>query len=157
MHSYYVVKRGLEIASHLDYDTVFVACLLHDCAKYITAEQYAKYNYEPQPNVPEWVVHAFLGAKVAQKDFGVIDQEILDAIYYHCTARPEMTQLDKVVYVADKTEETRPYPLEHLLIGNVDQMFLNCLLEAYHVSEQRHGDNVYQLTKQAVDYYTKQN
>ena len=74
-----------------------------------------------------------LGAKVACMDFGVTDNEILDAITYHTTGRPDMTRLDKIVYVADKTEQTRPYPLEHLLEGTLDEKFVACLKEAYQV------------------------
>ena len=58
--------------------------------------------------------------------------DILQAIKYHTTGRPEMTELEKLVYVADKTEQTRPYPLEHLLNGTLDEMFLKCLAEAKH-------------------------
>lgn len=154
VHTFYVVKRGLEFATPDEYDKVFVACLLHDCAKYIGKERYAEYGYDKNPSTPEPVVHSYLGEKVAEMDFGVQEREILDAIRYHTTARPNMTRLDKIVYVADKTEETRPYPLEHLLDGTFDEIFIKCLVKANEYKDVHHGkvcDDP--LTTQALEFY----
>lgn len=154
-HTYYVVKRGLELASDGEYDKVFVACLLHDCAKYIDEKDFAKYGFVKPADMPKPVTHCFLGAKVAAIDFGVTDNEILDAIAYHTTGRPNMTRLEKIVYVADKTEETRPYPLEHLLSGALDEMFLKCLAEANEYRIQAHGDSDFALTDDTLKFYLK--
>ena len=53
------------------------------------------------------LIHAYLGAAVAYKDYAVDDHEILDAIYYHTTARANMTPLEKLIYIADMTEPGR--------------------------------------------------
>lgn len=152
-HTFYVVKRGLELAREEERDKVFVACLLHDCAKYVEEKDYAKYGFARPDNMPIPVVHSFLGANVAEKDFGVTDSEILDAITYHTTGRPNMSRLEKIVYVADKTEQTRPYPLEHLLSGTLDEMFLKCLAEANEYREQAHGDSDFALTDATLKFY----
>ncbi|MCH5156463.1 MAG: nicotinate (nicotinamide) nucleotide adenylyltransferase [Clostridiales bacterium] len=154
-HTFYVVKRGLELATEDEREKVFTACLLHDCAKYITPANYDKYNFIKPDDMPMSVVHSFLGAEVAKRDFGVTDQEILDAIAYHTTGRPNMTRLDKIVYVADKTEDSRPYPLSHLKKGSLDDMFMRCLIEAYEVCLERHSDSVCPLSEQTIDYYCK--
>ena len=152
-HTFYVVKRGLEICKEEEYNDVFTACLLHDCAKYMSSGDYAKYNFTPEPDMPSSVVHSFLGAEVARRDFGVTDQNILDAIAYHTTGRPNMTRLDKIVYVADKTEDSRPYPMSHLKRGSLDRMFINCLKEAYEICRQRHHDSVCPLSEQTLEFY----
>ena len=152
-HTFYVVKRGLELAGDDEKDKVFTACLLHDCAKFITPADYANYGFTKPDDMPNSVVHSFLGAEVAKRDFGVTDQEILNAIAYHTTGRPNMTRLDKIVYVADKTEDTRPYPLSHLKRGKLDDMFVACLVEAYEVCLERHCDSVCPLSAQTIDYY----
>lgn len=154
-HTFYVAKRGLELCKGKDERRVFLACLLHDCAKYIPAENYAKYGFTRPADMPEPVVHAFLGAIVAQKEFGITDQKVLRAIKYHCTAKAKMSWLAKIVYVADKTEETRPYPTEHLLCGTLDENFVACLVEANQYCLTTHGDTMYYLTRQALDYYSK--
>lgn len=153
MHTFYVVKRGLELCTAEEQKQVFLACLLHDCAKYMLADKYAEYGFDKPDDMPENVVHAFLGALVAKQDFGVNDEEILHAIKYHCTACSDMNRLDKIVYVADKTEETRPYPLQHLLCGTLDDMFVNCLVEANEYCLTKHTDSVYYLTLQALQRY----
>ena len=152
-HTYYVVKRGLEICKEAEADDVFTACLLHDCAKSIAPSDYGKYGFVPQPDMPPSVVHSFLGAAVAKRDFGVTNTEILDAIAYHTTGRPNMTRSDKIVYVADKTEDSRPYPLSHLKRGSLDRMFIKCLVEAYEVCKERHHDSVCPLSEQTLDFY----
>lgn len=155
-HTYYVVKRGLQLAPSNLKEKAFWACLLHDCAKNLPSERYCNYNFEPN-GMPKPIIHAFLGALVAKKDFGIDDCEILDAIRYHCTARPNMTKLDMIVYIADKTEETRPFPTEHLLRGSLKNMFISCLLEANDFCLTTHGDEMYYLTQDAIDFYTKGN
>lgn len=152
-HTFYVVKRGLEICDDSEKDKVFIACLLHDCAKYVNKQYYAQYGFTQSADMPDSVVHSFLGVQVAKRDFGVTDQEILDAIAYHTTGRPAMTRLDKIVYVADKTEQTRTYPLSHLKKGSLDDMFIACLKEAYEVCLERHCDSVCPLSEQTLAYY----
>lgn len=154
-HTFYVVKRGLELAPDGLQDKAFVACLLHDVAKYVPPSDYAKYGFTPSRDMPPSVVHSFLGAEVAKQDFGITDKEILDAIAYHTTGRPAMTTLDKIVYVADKTEESRPYPLEHLLEGSLDDKFIACLTEAYEICLQRHCDSVCPLSERTLEYYCR--
>ena len=152
-HTYYVVKAGLQLKSNCPADQVFVACALHDVAKYVGQADYAKYNFDAG-DLPPSVVHAFLGEIVAQKDFGITDRQILDSIKYHTTARTNMTELDMVVYVADKVEESRPYPIKHLFAPTLEQTFYNVLLEASEVVSQS-GKPIHPLTQQAVDFYTK--
>ena len=152
-HTFYVVKRGLELANESETEKVFTACLLHDCAKYIPPADYGMYGFTKPADMPDSVVHSFLGAEVAKRDFGVADREVLDAIAYHTTGRPQMTRLDKIVYVADKTEDTRSYPLAHLKKGSLDDMFIACLVEAYQVCLERHCDSICPLSEQTIDYY----
>lgn len=152
-HTFYVVKRGLELAKDGEKDKAFVACLLHDVAKYIKPCDYAKYGFMPDCDMPPSVVHSFLGAQVARRDFGITDEEILNAIAYHTTGRPNMTRLEKLVYVADKTEETRSYPIKHLLKGTFEENFIACLEEAYGWCVERHSDSVYPLSEQTLAFY----
>ncbi len=157
IHTFYVVKRGLELATDAEKDKVFLACLLHDCAKYVKEQNYLSYGFFKPQDMPEPVVHSFLGALVAQKDFGITDSEILGAIKFHTTGCPDMTRLQKIVYVADKTEETRPYPLAHLTTGSLDCQFKKCLLEANAYTTDTHGDNLYPLSKQTLEFYFPKN
>ena len=53
------------------------------------------------------LIHAKLGAYLAEREYGVTDREILDSIRYHTTGRPGMTMLEKIVYIADYIEPGR--------------------------------------------------
>ncbi len=152
-HTFYVVKRGLELADFNEQDKVFTACILHDVAKYTKQNGYCKYNFVKPDDMPNSVVHAFLGAEVARRDFNVTDTEILDAIKYHATAKPDMNRLEKILYIADKTEETRGFATSYLLKGSLDTKFKKCLKHAYEYCLEMHGDDVYGLSRQAVEYY----
>jgi len=55
------------------------------------------------------LLHAKTGAVLAREYFGVTDA-VRDAIRWHTTARPEMTLLEQIVYLADYIEPTRDFP-----------------------------------------------
>ena len=57
------------------------------------------------------LAHSLLGAEAARRDYGVYDEEILQAIRYHIGGHKDMTLLDKVILLADFIEPTRDdYP-----------------------------------------------
>lgn len=90
-----------------------IAGLLHDCAKYIPseekivmAEQYGIPLSDCRRKNPE-LLHAPLGAVLAREQYGVTDDEILSAITWHTTGKPQMSLLDKIVFIADYMEPNR--------------------------------------------------
>ncbi len=97
----------------VDVEKAYIAGLLHDCAKNFTPEQVEDYcarygvTLDPYSRKEPALIHAFLGATVARTDYGVNDPEILSAIYYHTTGKPDMTPMEKLIYIADLTEPGR--------------------------------------------------
>ena len=53
------------------------------------------------------LIHPFLGAEVAKREYGVKDEDIIGAIRWHTTGKPEMTVLEKIVFIADYIEPNR--------------------------------------------------
>ncbi len=53
--------------------------------------------------------HAVLGAAFLEHILGIRDPEILQAVRYHTTGRARMSQLEKIVYLADLTAAGRSY------------------------------------------------
>lgn len=90
-----------------------LAGLLHDCAKCLPTDEKLKkceklglpINKSERLN-PD-LLHGKLGAYFARNKYNVTDTEILDAICYHTTGRPEMTLMDKIIFVADYIEPNR--------------------------------------------------
>lgn len=96
-----------------DMQKALTAGLLHDCGKYCPPKEQIelcrKYDIaltESELDMPA-LIHAKLGAYLAEHKYGISDAEILDAIRYHTTGRPEMTMLEKIIYIADYIEPNR--------------------------------------------------
>ncbi|MFQ9209852.1 MAG: bis(5'-nucleosyl)-tetraphosphatase (symmetrical) YqeK [Clostridium fessum] len=53
------------------------------------------------------MIHAKLGAWMAEHKYGITDPEVLSAIACHTTGKPAMSLLDKILYVADYIEPRR--------------------------------------------------
>lgn len=56
------------------------------------------------------VWHGMVGIYKIQEDLGLTDPEILRAIEVHTVGSAQMSDLDKVVYVADYIEPNRNFP-----------------------------------------------
>lgn len=116
-HSVRVLEMALEMASWygMATDKLSVAALLHDCGRVVpTAESVEKAKElgieidmieEHQPIL----LHQKLGVYYAEKDYGVTDKEILDAIGRHSTGGTNMSNLAKIVYLADMIESGRNF------------------------------------------------
>ena len=161
LHTFYTTMEGLKLAKllNVDKEKVFFACLLHDVAKNTPQSDWSKYSFENTENLPPPVVHSFLGALVAKQVFGINDEEILNAIKYHTTGRPDMTRLEQIVYVADMIEITRGANLDEVrkkVYADFDEGFLLCLKSSYNCAARRFGaENVYKLTKESIKFYRK--
>ena len=53
------------------------------------------------------MLHGPVGAYVARYQFGVRDEDVLNAIRSHTIGRPGMTKMELCIFVADATEEGR--------------------------------------------------
>ncbi|WP_027338629.1 bis(5'-nucleosyl)-tetraphosphatase (symmetrical) YqeK [Halonatronum saccharophilum] len=89
------------------------AALLHDCAKGIPnnillkkAEEFAIVIDDIYKKVPA-LLHGPVGAEIAKNKFRIEDEEILRAISCHTLGSEEMSQLDKVIFLADFIEPNR--------------------------------------------------
>ena len=115
LHTLGVVEAALPMAAKFGCDAqkVKTAALMHDIAKPLTTAemvdicQKAKDPVTPEELAREKVIHAKAGAIIARDEFGITDQEILDAIRYHTTGRPGMTMLEKIIFIADFIEPGR--------------------------------------------------
>ena len=56
-------------------------------------------------------LHPLVGAALVEDELGILDSDILNAIRYHTTARAGMSDVEKLVFVADKIEENTRNPL----------------------------------------------
>lgn len=103
----------LAMAHETPVERAMLAGLLHDCAKCIPNDEKIRLcekNDIPISNVEyesPYLLHAKLGAYLAETEYGVADPQILHAIRVHTTGEPDMSILDKIIYIADYIEPGR--------------------------------------------------
>ena len=74
--------------------------LLHWCRGFAIIE-HIRLPYQQKVVCTRALLHGPAASAYAQKELGIADREILDAVYYHTTGRPAMTGAEKVVFLAD--------------------------------------------------------
>jgi len=117
LHSLGAEEKAKELAVRFgaDVEKAALAALIHDNAKCFPYKELVKIvednNFPIEDDIKNnhKILHAFAGAYLAQKELGINDEDILNAIMYHTTGRVEMSLLEKIVYLSDKLEtKTRP-------------------------------------------------
>lgn len=115
----------------------YIAGLLHDCAKNLSSEQVEIKCRDLEPEIDEFerkapsLIHAKLGAEFVKVEFGISDNEICEAIKWHTIGKPEMSTLEKIIFVADMIEKNRSYPgverLRKIAYMNLDEAVFECV------------------------------
>ena len=104
---------SLAMVHDIELDKAQVTGLLHDCAKCIPNDKklsICKKNRIPVSELEAenpFLLHAKLGAYLAEKKYHVSDREILSAITCHTTGKPMMSTLEKIVFVSDYIQPHR--------------------------------------------------
>ena len=137
------------------------AALFHDCAKNLTADSpYLEGFVPPQEwgEIPKTVWHQFAGAYVAERHFDVQDEDVLNAIRYHTSARPNMSELEKLIFLADMLEVERRYEGVDILRNlfwredGLDVCLERALYETLLFLQGKQAD-IYSLTQNAYNFY----
>jgi len=110
-----VEQMALDLADHyhLDAEKAAMAGLMHDLAKYFKPQQLLEMAQAESLQLDEvdfsnpHLLHADVSAIVARDQFGVDDQEVLQAIQNHTLGRPGMSLLSCIIFVADTLEPGR--------------------------------------------------
>lgn len=130
-----VMETAVILAERFGADSVKadLAAIVHDVAKYwpILHLEQAVIEHHIQGDLLSYdrqLLHAHVGAYVAEAEYGIFDPEILDAIRYHTSGREHMTILDKVVCLADYMEPGRDFPgverIRYLAETSLDQALI---------------------------------
>lgn len=117
-HSLCVANEAVRLAEKYggDIEKCYLAGLLHDITKNAEPEEHLKLfsdfgimlsNIELSA---QKLWHAISGALFVEHILEIDDREIIEAIRYHTTAREGMSQLERIIYLADFTSADRDYP-----------------------------------------------
>lgn len=146
-----------------DLNRAELAGLLHDCAKYYRNDEMIKkcrkqgiLLTDDELKAPV-VLHAKYGAWLAEHKYNIAEQEVLNAIRWHTTGRPDMSLLEKIVFTADYIEPRRDRApdLPHvrsLAFMDLDECVFQILSNTLEYLESK-GNFVDTVSKQAYAYY----
>lgn len=146
-----------------DPETAAEAGILHDITKkrnfeeqLILCGKYGIINDNLELNSPK-LLHAKTGAALARDLFGVSDR-VYEAIRWHTTGKPDMTVLEKIIYLADYIEPTRDSPgvekLRELCYEDIDEaMALGLSMSLEDI--RSHGEEPYKDTVEACEWYSR--
>ena len=113
-HSVGVAKKAVELAKiyGVDEEIAKKTGIAHDVAKEMSSREMINYVKENNIEVDDIeknktsLLHGKIGADIAGKEYG-FTEDMQNAIKWHTTGRKNMSMLEKIIYVADKTEENR--------------------------------------------------
>lgn len=140
-----------------------LAGLMHDCAKRFTDSELIQKCQKHEVALTEAeikapaVIHAKYGAYLAEHKYGIDDKEILSAIACHTTGKPNMTTLDKILYIADYIEPRRDKAdnlpaMRYLAFQDLDETMYEILKGTLEYLEAK-GNSIDPMTLQAFHYF----
>ncbi len=163
IHTLGVMDMACKLAKihNVDIKKATVAALLHDCAKYMDFNEklaICERNFEKLNEIEKQsdsLLHAKAGAWYAYEKYGIKDKEILDAIRYHTTGRPDMNMLEKIIFISDFIEVGRTHSEKlpmYRMIATVD-IDLVCMNILKDISDYLHSN---EETKDLIDPMTEE-
>lgn len=115
-HTIRVLETAVELGERFgeDQSKIELAAAFHDYAKYWNKEEMKKIILEN--DLPEDMLayqselwHGPVGAVLVRKEYGIEDQDILNAIEWHTTGHANMSKLEKIIFLADYIEPGRNF------------------------------------------------
>lgn len=140
---------SLAMAHNCDIKQAMMAGLLHDCAKMRSDGSLLRLCHKngikisPYEQTHPEMLHAKAGALVARSKYKITDSDVLDAIRWHTTGKPGMTELGKIIYIADFIEPNRKD--------------LDCLPEIRPAAFDSLDEGVYLILKNILEWLESKN
>ena len=144
-----------------DPDTAAEAGILHDITKRLSYDEQlilcSKYGIilDNTERESPALLHAVTGAPFARELFGIPDN-VYSAIRWHTTGRPDMSLLEKIVYLADIIEPGRDFPgvetLRKLSYENIDKA-MAAALKGSMEEVRSHGRIPHKNSAAAYEWY----
>lgn len=150
-----------------DIEKASLCGLFHDVAKHYSDEKLLakakKYNIEITKSEKEapYLLHGKVGAYIAENKYDFKDEEVLDAIRYHTTGKPEMSLIGKILFIADYIEPSRKSipgldEIRKLAFEDLDAAVRAKLVNMTgYLKESK--DVIDDMTEKTLNYYVKNN
>lgn len=152
---------ALAMRYQVDINKAQIAGLLHDCAKCLSDEKKLSICEKHNIQISEierrnpFLLHAKVGSYIAMNKFNIHDRDIINAILNHTTGRPGMSQLEKIIYVADYIEPGRKSApnlpeVRKLAFEDLDKVLLKILSD---ILEYLNDTDADPMTQETYEYY----
>ena len=96
----------------------YFAGVIHDIGKNFDKEieeSIIDKYYHDYLNFPKYAYHQFIGEYLVMHDLVIFEDDLLNAVKYHCTGRERMSPLEKIVYACDKIDPLRGFDSSKLI------------------------------------------
>ena len=165
-HSVRVAEIAAKKASQMKIPEkqAITAALFHDCAKNLSMDSPYLQGFcleDCWGDVPPSVLHQFTGAYVAEHVFKIEDEKVLNAIRFHTSGRENMSELEKLIFLADMIEPARSYEgveeLRRLFWENkdLDECLKEALFQTLEFLKEK-KQKIYPLTAAAYAYLARE-
>lgn len=170
VHTIGVIEKALELNKmhqlKIAEEKVIQAAGFHDIAKFLPKDKMQEILKNNYSNLYEDILeypsiwHSFVGAIYAKEKYHICDKEVLDAICFHTTGRPNMGDLEKIVFISDYIEErtrngTYLINPRKLAEVDIDQTILEILKQTIEYLK-KNGKPVYFLTEETYCFYKEE-
>lgn len=128
-HSVNVSKEAVRLAEKYgaDVQKAKIAGILHDVTKETPFDEQLKIITDSgiilddvQKNSQKlW--HSLSGSIFVQRELGIDDEDIINAIKYHTSGRADMSLLERIIFIADFTSEERDYDGVEIMRKKADE------------------------------------
>ncbi len=154
---------ALAMCNDVDTEAAIVAGLLHDCAKCLSNEKKLSMCEKRNMKVSDVerrnpsLLHAKVGSIIAMEEYHVEDIDIINAIMNHTTGRPDMSLLEKIIFVSDYMEPGRNKAenleyIRKLAFQDLDKALLKILEDTLLYLEESEED-IDDMTQKTYDFY----
>jgi nicotinate-nucleotide adenylyltransferase len=120
-----LISKGINISEYKK-----IACsIFHDIAKDFSDKELIEYNNKHKCMKTKIVplLHGPVGADYCKRHIGIKDKEVLNAIKYHTQPRIKPTKLEKLLFIADKSDPSRKTEIGRIItklaFDSIDQAF----------------------------------
>ena len=139
IHRVVEIARELAVCHGINQEQAALAALAHDVARAMTDGELLRRAAGmglPIGMVDRRVpilLHGPVGAEILQQEAGLTDISIYKAVYWHTTANPDLDELGKVVFIADKLDPAKidSYPylpqIRQMAFQDLDRTILHFL------------------------------
>jgi len=142
-HSINVANQAISLAETFgeDKQKAYLAGLLHDICKEMDFDEQENLVINSTLNVcevernsqPLW--HAIAGAEFVKSHFQIGDEDIINSIRWHTVGRANMSNMEKIVYLADLVSIDREYKdvkkMRKLCFKDLDEAMLEAFKFAF--------------------------